>query len=142
MWTCGFATIPLKAPASRVSRGKIRPVHRVERPEVPMSNVKQVSDGTFEVEVLNSETPVLIDFFAEWCGPCKMMAPVLDEVARDYAGKLKVVKVDVDESGETAARFGVTAMPTFVLVKNGREAFRRVGAAPKSTFVRELQQAI
>jgi thioredoxin 1 len=107
-----------------------------------MSNVKQVSDGTFEAEVLNSDTPVLIDFFAEWCGPCKMMAPVLDEVARDYAGKLKVVKVDVDESGETAARFGVTAMPTFVLVKNGREAFRRIGAAPKSTFVHELQQAM
>jgi len=107
-----------------------------------MSNVKQVSDGTFEAEVLNSDTPVLIDFFAEWCGPCKMMAPVLDEVARDYAGKLKVVKVDVDESGETAARYGVTAMPTFVLLKNGREAFRRIGAAPKSTFVRELQQAM
>jgi len=107
-----------------------------------MSNVKQVSDGTFEAEVLNSDTPVLIDFFAEWCGPCKMMAPVLDEVARDYAGKLKVVKVDVDESGETAARYGVTAMPTFVLVKNGREAFRRIGAASKSTFVRELQQAM
>jgi thioredoxin 1 len=107
-----------------------------------MSNVKQVFDGTFEAEVLNSDTPVLVDFFAEWCGPCKMMAPLLDEVARDYAGKLKVVKVDVDESGETAARFGITAMPTFVLVKNGREAFRRVGAAPKSTFVRELQQAM
>jgi thioredoxin 1 len=107
-----------------------------------MSNVKQVFDGTFEAEVLNSDTPVLVDFFAEWCGPCKMMAPLLDEVARDYAGKLKVVKVDVDESGETAARFGITAMPTFVLVKNGREAFRRIGAAPKSTFVRELQQAM
>ena len=107
-----------------------------------MSNVKQVSDGTFDAEVLNSQTPVLIDFFAEWCGPCKMMAPVLDEVARDYAGKLKVVKVDVDESGETAAKFGVTAMPTFVLVKNGQETFRRVGAAPKSAFVRELQQAM
>jgi thioredoxin 1 len=107
-----------------------------------MSNVKQVSDGTFEAEVLNAATPVLIDFFAEWCGPCKMMAPVLDEVARDYAGKLKVVKIDVDESGETAAAFGVTAMPTFVLVKNGQETYRRVGAAPKAAFVRELQQAI
>lgn len=107
-----------------------------------MSNVKQVSDGTFEAEVLNSDTPVLIDFFAEWCGPCKMMAPILDEVARDYAGKLKVVKVDVDEAGETASMFGVTAMPTFVLVKNGRETFRRIGAAPKSAFVRELQQAM
>lgn len=107
-----------------------------------MSNVKQVSDGTFEAEVLNSDTPVLIDFFAEWCGPCKVMAPVLDEVARDYAGRLKVVKVDVDEAEETAARFKVTAMPTFVLVKNGREAFRRIGAAPKSTFLDDLQQAM
>jgi len=107
-----------------------------------MSNVTQVSDGTFEAEVLRSETPVLIDFFAEWCGPCKMMAPVLDEIARDYQGKLKVVKVDVDESGEIAARFGVTAMPTFVLLKNGQEAYRRIGAAPKPVFLRELQQAI
>ena len=107
-----------------------------------MSNVKQVSDGTFDAEVMSSNTPVLIDFFAEWCGPCKVMAPVLDDIARDYAGKLKVVKVDVDESGETAARFGVTAMPTFVVVKNGQETFRRVGAAPKPVFVRELQQAI
>jgi len=107
-----------------------------------MSNVKQVSDGTFEAEVLKSDTPVLIDFFAEWCGPCKMMAPVLDDVAREYQGKLKVVKVDVDESGEIAARFGVTAMPTFVLVKNGQETYRRIGAAPKAAFVNELREAI
>jgi len=107
-----------------------------------MSHVKQVSDGDFDAEVLNSKTPVLIDFFAEWCGPCKMMAPVLDEVARDYAGKIKVVKVDVDQAAETAARFGVTAMPTFVLVKDGRETYRRIGAAPKAAFVDELRQAI
>jgi thioredoxin 1 len=107
-----------------------------------MSHVKQVSDGDFDAEVLNSKTPVLIDFFAEWCGPCKMMGPVLDEVARDYAGKLKVVKVDVDEAAETAARFGVTAMPTFVLVKDGQETYRRIGAAPKSAFVDELRKAI
>jgi len=107
-----------------------------------MSHVKQVSDGDFDAEVLNSKTPVLIDFFAEWCGPCKMMAPVLDEVARDYAGTLKVVKVDVDESAETAARFGVTAMPTFVLVKDGQETYRRIGAAPKSAFVDEIRKAI
>jgi thioredoxin len=107
-----------------------------------MSHVKHVSDGTFEAEVMNSDTPVLIDFFAEWCGPCKMMAPVLDEVARNYQGKLKVVKVDVEESGEAAARFGVTAMPTFVLVKDGQETYRRIGAAPRPVFLQELQQAI
>jgi thioredoxin 1 len=107
-----------------------------------MNHVKLVSDATFEAEVLHADTPVLIDFFAEWCGPCKRMAPVLDEVARNYAGRLKVVKIDVDKSGGTAAAFGVTSMPTFVLVRNGQETFRRVGAAPKSVFVRDLQQAI
>jgi thioredoxin 1 len=107
-----------------------------------MSNVKQVSEGTFEAEVLQAKTPVLIDFYAEWCGPCKMMAPVIDEVARTYAGKLKVVKVDVDESGEIAAAFGVTAMPTFVVLKDGQEAFRRIGAAPKAAFLNEIQQAL
>lgn len=107
-----------------------------------MSHVKQVSDETFEAEVLDSQTPVLIDFYADWCGPCRTMAPVVDDVARDYAGKLKVVKVNVDEAEETVARFGVTAMPTFVLLKDGQEAYRRVGAAPKSAFLRDLQQAI
>jgi thioredoxin 1 len=104
-----------------------------------MSNVKEVTDMTFESEVVNSKTPVLIDFYATWCGPCKMMAPIIDEVARDYAGKLKVVKVDVDESGETAATYGVTAMPTFVVFKNGQEVWRRLGAAPKAAFVNEIQ---
>ena len=107
-----------------------------------MSNVMEVSDGTFQAEVLNSSTPVLIDFYATWCGPCKMMAPVIDEVARDYAGKLKVVKIDVDEAAETAAAMGVTAMPTFVILKNGQEVWRRLGAAPKAAFVSDFQGVI
>jgi thioredoxin 1 len=107
-----------------------------------MSNVKEVTDMTFESEVVNSKTPVLIDFYAQWCGPCKMMAPIIDEVAKEYAGKLKVVKVDVDESGETAATYGVTAMPTFVVFKDGQEVWRRLGAAPKSAFVNDLQGVI
>jgi len=107
-----------------------------------MSNVKAVTDMTFETEVVNAKTPVLIDFYAEWCGPCKMMAPIIDDIAKDYAGKLKVVKVDVDESGETAATYGVTAMPTFVVFKNGQEVWRRMGAAPKAAFVNELQGVI
>lgn len=104
-----------------------------------MSNVKEVTDVNFESEVVNSKTPVLIDFYATWCGPCKMMAPIIDDIAKDYAGKLKVVKVDVDESGETAATYGVTAMPTFVVFKDGQEVWRRLGAAPKAAFVNELQ---
>jgi len=107
-----------------------------------MSNVKEVSDGTFEAEVLKSSPPVLIDFYATWCGPCKMMAPVIDEVAKDYAGKLKVVKIDVDEAAETAAAMGVTAMPTFIVLKDGQEVWRRLGAAPKAAFVNELQGVI
>jgi len=107
-----------------------------------MSNVKQVSDETFEGEVMKSPTPVLIDFYAQWCGPCKMMAPVIDEVAREYAGKIKVVKVDVDEAQQTTAAFGINAMPTFVIVKDGQETYRRVGAAPKSAFVSELRNVI
>ena len=107
-----------------------------------MSNVKAVTDMTFETEVVNAKTPVLIDFYAEWCGPCKMMAPIIDDIAKHYAGKLKVVKVDVDESGETAATYGVTAMPTFVVFKNGQEVWRRMGAAPKAAFVNELQGVI
>jgi thioredoxin 1 len=102
----------------------------------------EVSDGTFEAEVLKSTTPVLIDFYATWCGPCKMMAPVIDEVAKDYAGKLKVVKIDVDAASETAATMGVTAMPTFVVLKDGKEVWRRLGAAPKAAFVNDLQGAI
>ena len=107
-----------------------------------MSNVKQVSDDTFENEVLNSPMPVLIDFFATWCPPCRMMAPVIDEVARDYAGKLKVVKVDVEDAQETAASFGITAMPTFVILRDGQETYRRVGAAPKGSLVDELRKVV
>ena len=107
-----------------------------------MSNVKEVTDTTFESEVVQSKTPVLIDFYATWCGPCKMMAPIIDDIAREYNGKLKVVKVDVDESGETAATYGVTAMPTFVVFKDGQEVWRRLGAAPKAAFVNELKGVI
>jgi thioredoxin 1 len=104
--------------------------------------VKQVSDSTFEAEVLQASTPVLIDFFAEWCGPCKMMGPIVDDVARELEGKLKVVKVDVDQAQATASAFGINAMPTFVVVRDGRETYRRVGAASRSAFLSEVRQAI
>lgn len=91
-----------------------------------------VSDASFEADVLKSDKPVLVDFWAEWCGPCKMIAPILDEVARDYAGKLRVAKVNIDENQETPARFGIRGIPTLMLFKDGNVEATKVGALSKS----------
>jgi len=96
-----------------------------------VSHVPAVNDATFEAEVLKSPIPVLVDFYAEWCGPCKRLAPTVEEVAREQAGKVKVVKVDIDGSQESASKYGVMAVPTLVLFKNGAEAGRLMGLAPK-----------
>ena|SRR5215510_1383343 len=104
--------------------------------------VTQVNDQAFQSSVLESPTPVLVDFYATWCGPCKALAPALEEISREMSGRLAVVKVDVDESPEAASAYGVTSIPTLVLFKGGREAWRRVGAAPKRTLDAELAAAI
>ena len=104
--------------------------------------VTQVDDGAFRSQVLESPTPVLVDFFATWCGPCLALAPAIEEISREMAGKLTVVKVDIDDAPEAAAAYGVTSIPTLVLFKNGREAWRRVGAAPKRTLEAELLKAV
>ena len=93
-----------------------------------------VNDDTFAAEVEESPIPVLVDFWATWCGPCQMIGPILESLAKDNAGKLKVVKVDVDESGDTAGRFGISNIPCLILFKNGKEVDRRMGAAGKSVF--------
>ncbi|MGB5139737.1 MAG: thioredoxin, partial [Candidatus Zixiibacteriota bacterium] len=85
-----------------------------------MSNATAVSDATFEAEVVNSSVPVIVDFWAEWCGPCRMIAPILDEIAASYAGRLKVVKVDVDSNSQTASHFSVMSIPTLLFFKNGK----------------------
>jgi len=87
-----------------------------------------VSDSTFEQEVLKSSEPVLVDFFAEWCGPCKAMAPALDQVAEEMTGKLKVVKLDVDQNPGVTSKYGIRAMPTLILFKNGQVAAQHTGA--------------
>lgn len=87
-----------------------------------------VSDKTFEEEVLKSKEPVLVDFFAEWCGPCKAMAPALDQVATEMAGKIKVVKLDVDDNPGTTSKYGIRAMPTLMIFKDGKVAGQHVGA--------------
>jgi thioredoxin 1 len=98
-----------------------------------MSNgIVYVTDTTFENEVLQSATPVLVDYWAEWCGPCKMIAPILDDMARDYAGKLKVAKLNIDENQETPPKYGIRGIPTLMLFKNGNVEATKVGALSKS----------
>ena len=97
-----------------------------------MAKVIAVTDHSFESEVLNASIPVLVDFWAEWCGPCKMLAPILESVVDDYAGKVKIVKINVDENPETAPKFGIRGIPTLILFKNGEVLTTKVGALSKS----------
>ncbi|MEQ1517422.1 MAG: thioredoxin TrxA [Usitatibacteraceae bacterium] len=94
--------------------------------------ITYVSDDTFDVEVLQSTTPVLVDYWAEWCGPCKMIAPILDDVAKEYAGKLKVAKLNIDENQATPPKYGIRGIPTLMLFKNGNVEATKVGALSKS----------
>ncbi len=103
---------------------------------------RAVTDATFEREVLQSPTPVLVDFWAEWCGPCKMVAPVLDEIGKEHPGKLDVVKLNVDENPEVSMRFGVMSIPTLALFVGGVEKKRLVGAMPKRNILSELSEFI
>ena len=103
------------------------------------ANVLTFKDADFDSEVLKSDVPVLVDFWATWCGPCKMMAPTVDAVATEYAGKLKVGKVDVDESGGTAMRYNIQGIPTLLLFKGGRVVEMRVGAVGKAEVLKMLQ---
>ena len=103
-----------------------------------MGKPQVVSDQTFEQDVLKSDTPVLVDFWATWCGPCRMVAPVLEEVASEQGEKIRVAKLDVDANPITAGRFGVRAIPTMILFKNGREADRIVGYHPKPQLMQKL----
>jgi thioredoxin 1 len=104
--------------------------------------VAKVSDTSFEADVLKSSEPVLVDFWAEWCGPCRMVAPVLEEVAGELEGKLKIVKLNVDENPQTASKYGIMSIPTLMIFKNGELASRQIGAAPKGKLVQWINGAI
>ncbi|MDA8107336.1 MAG: thioredoxin TrxA [Betaproteobacteria bacterium] len=106
------------------------------------SQIHHVSDETFEPEVLKSDVPVLVDYWAEWCGPCKSIAPILDEVAREYDGRLKVAKLNVDENQAVPAKFGIRGIPTLMLFKGGNVEATKVGALSKSQLTAFLDSTI
>ncbi len=95
-------------------------------------HIHYVTDASFDSEVLQSTTPVLVDYWAEWCGPCKMIAPILEDVSKEYSGKLKVAKLNIDENQETPAKYGIRGIPTLMLFKNGNIEATKVGALSKS----------
>jgi thioredoxin 1 len=126
----GLATIP----ASNNAQNKA---------EEAMSDlIKHISDDSFELDVLKAAGPVLVDFWAEWCGPCKMIAPILEEAARDYAGRLTVAKLNIDENELTAPKYGIRGIPTLMLFKDGQVAATKVGALSKSQLIEFVDKNI
>ncbi|MBN8577659.1 MAG: thioredoxin [Cyclobacteriaceae bacterium] len=106
-----------------------------------MGKTLELTDATFD-QTINSEKPVLVDFWAEWCGPCKMIGPVVEELASDYDGKAVVAKLNVDENPQVTARFGVRSIPTLLVFKNGQVVDKQVGAVPKSVLAQKLQAQV
>ena len=104
--------------------------------------IKHITDATFEADVLQSPTPVLVDFWAEWCGPCKMIAPILDEVAKEYDGRLVIAKLNVDENRAVPAKFGLRGIPTLMVFKDGQVAATKVGALAKSQLTAFVDQTL
>jgi len=117
------------------------PTFRVTHQEILDMATEQTSDSAFEADVLNSDTPVVVDFWAEWCGPCKMIAPHLEEIAGEMEGKVKIAKLNVDENQQTAIKYGVRSIPTLIMFKGGEPVDMKVGASPKSDLQKWISGA-
>jgi thioredoxin 2 len=131
-----------RVPPARIAEG-LRPVcGRCKTPLGPAGTPVTVTDASFSAEVERSPLPVLVDAWAPWCGPCRMIAPVIDALAAEYAGRLLVAKLNVDDNPGTAARFDLRSIPTLLLIKDGREVDRIVGAVPRSEIARRLARVV
>ena len=107
-----------------------------------MADILQVTDDDFEQEIIKAETPALVDFWAAWCGPCRAIAPVVEELAKDYAGKLKVAKMNVDENSKTPVKYGIQAIPTLILFKNGNVVDQITGAVSKNQIENSIKKML
>ena len=116
----------------RLRLGCLLAPERLNQEKVMSGNIVNVTDASFEQDVLKSDVPVLVDYWAEWCGPCKMIAPVLEEIADEYEGKLKICKLNIDENEQTPPKFNIRGIPTLMLFKNGNVDATKVGALSKS----------
>ena len=105
-----------------------------------MSNAMDINDGNFEAEVLNSSQVTVVDFWAPWCGPCRKLAPILDEISEEFSGKIKIVKVNTDENIKTAKEYSISGLPSILIFKNGEAVERLVGLMPKSTLTSNIEK--
>jgi thioredoxin 2 len=136
---CGAAN---RVPREKIEQGLQPKCGRCKSPLQVQNAPMTVTDGTFAAEVERSPIPVLVDAWAAWCGPCRMIAPVIDELATELAGRVKVAKLNVDENPAMASRFGLRSIPTLLVMKGGREVDRLIGVQPKQEILRRLERAM
>lgn len=141
MVVCPACGATNRVPGDRVAQG-LAPVCGKCRAPLPVGKPQPVTDASFAQDVERSPVPVLVDAWAPWCGPCHMIAPVVDQLAAELAGRIRVVKLNVDENPRTAARFDLRSIPTLLVLKGGREVDRLVGVQPKREIARRLERAL